>query len=172
MVRVEIAGLSLDPRNNQPVLILRPLEGGDYDDRLLPIWIGHAEAAAIVMAIEGEEPPRPMTHDLMRSVIESLDAIVERVEITRVEEGTFYAALILHAEERLRAVDARPSDSIALAVRVGCPIFVAEPVLAEASVPVSMVETQEAEPEEEVQEEQIEEFREFLENVNPADFQE
>ena len=134
MVQVRIASLALDPRSNQPVIILKPLDEEPGDGRLLPIWIGHPEATAILLALEGVEPPRPMTHDLMKSMLEALDSYVERVEITRVEEGTFYAALILRGEERTRVVDARPSDSIALAVRMGAPIFVAEEVLEAAAV--------------------------------------
>lgn len=172
MIQVRIAGLSLDPRGNQPVLILQPIEGL-YQDRLLPIWIGHAEASAIVLALEDGEPPRPMTHDLLRSVIDTLDAFVDRVEVTRVDEGTFYAAVVLRAEDRAVAIDARPSDSIALAVRTNSPIYVAESVLAEASVPESVVQTEDEDEEAgPPPEEQIEQFREFLEQVNPEDFQE
>jgi bifunctional DNase/RNase len=166
VIQVRIAGLSLDPRNNQPVLVLRALEP-PYDDRLLPIWIGHAEATAIVMALEGHETPRPMTHDLFKDALDTVGILLERVEITRVDEGTFYAALVLRGEDHTWAIDSRPSDSIALAVRTGSPLFVAEQVLAEASVPISVLEDEEL-----AEEEEIEEFREFLERVDPADFQE
>lgn len=164
MVLVRIASLALDPRSNQPVIVLKPLDEEPGHGRLLPIWIGHPEATAILLAIEGVEPPRPMTHDLLRGVIESLDTYLERVEITRVDEGTFYAALVLRGEERTRVVDARPSDSIALAVRTGAPIYVAEEVMNAAAVadePVSDTD----------EEEEVEAFRNFLEHVNPEDFQ-
>lgn len=161
MVQVRIASLALDPRSNQPVVVLKPLEDELGSERLLPIWIGHPEATAILLAVEGVETPRPMTHDLLQGIIESLDTYVERVEITRVDGGTFYAALVLRGEERTRVVDARPSDSIALAVRVGAPIFVAEEVLNAAAIVAEPVD----------EDAEIEEFREFLEHVDPEDFQ-
>lgn len=164
MVLVRIASLALDPRTNQPVVVLKPLDEEPGHGRLLPIWIGHPEATAILLAIEGVETPRPMTHDLLRGVVESLDAYLERVEITRVDEGTFFAALVLRGEERTRVVDARPSDSIALAVRTGAPIFVAEEVMNAAAVadePVSEMD----------EDEEVEAFRNFLEHVDPEDFQ-
>lgn len=161
MVHVRIASLALDPRSNQPVLLLRAVDDEDGAGRLLPIWIGHPEATAILLAIEGVEMPRPMTHDLLGNVISALDAVVERVEITRVEEGTFYAAIIIRGEEKTLAIDARPSDSIALAMRAGAPVFVAEEVLNTAGI---MDETFD-------EEEEVEEFRQFLEGVDPEDFQ-
>jgi bifunctional DNase/RNase len=161
VVEVRVASLALDPRSNQPVIVLKPLEDEPGSSRLLPIWIGHPEATAILLAIEGVETPRPMTHDLLRSVVEALDAFVERVEITRVEDGTFYAELVLRGEERVRVIDARPSDSIALAMRVGAPIFVAEEVLDTAAIEDQPIDEDAA----------IEEFRLFLESVDPEDFQ-
>jgi bifunctional DNase/RNase len=165
MIHVHIASLSLDPRSNQPVIILRPTDP-ELADRLLPIWIGHPEATSILLALEGAEPPRPLTHDLLGSVIGTLGAIVERVEVTRLETGTFFAALVLRGDEHTWAVDARPSDSIALAVRTGAPIFVDESVLEEASVPAAVL-VDDADEEAEV-----EAFRQFLENVDPEDFTE
>ncbi len=162
VVQVRIASLAIDPRTSQPVIILKPVEDQPNADRLLPIWIGHPEATAILLAIEGIETPRPMTHDLLVNSLQSLDAYLERVEITRVEEGTFFAALTLRGEERTRIVDARPSDSIALAVRTGAPIYVAEDVL-ESSAMTDVVVDEDAE---------VEEFRRFLETVDPEDFQE
>lgn len=164
MVPVRIASLAVDPRSSQPVIVLRPLEDPDGEGRLLPIWIGQPEATAILLALEGAQLPRPLTHDLMKGVIESLDAYVDRVEITRVDGGTFYAAVVLRAEERTVVVDARPSDSIALAIRMGAPIFVAETVLAEAAIAEESVAAVDEEA-------ALEEFREFIENVNPEDFQ-
>ncbi|MBE0475934.1 MAG: bifunctional nuclease family protein [Coriobacteriia bacterium] len=166
MIRARIASLSVDSISNQPVVILKPLEeeGGVADDRLVPIWIGQAEATAILLALQGAEPPRPMTHDLLRNVIEDLGFVVLRVEITRLEEGTFYAALVLRGEEREVVMDARPSDCIALAVRVNCPLFIAEQVLEEAGVIPEFAE------EETSEEEELERFRDFLENVDPSDF--
>jgi len=164
MIPVRIASLSVDAVSNQPVIILRPADDEPGEGRLVPIWIGHAEASAILLALQGMEPPRPMTHDLLKGVLDSVETSLTRVEITRIEEGTFYAALILRGEERTIAVDARPSDSIALAVRTHSPIFMAEEVLESAGIP---------EPEESDlnEEEELEQFREFLEGVDPSDFQ-
>lgn len=164
MIHVRIASLALDPRSNQPVVVLKPLNEEPGVGHLLPIWIGHPEATAILLALEGVEPPRPMTHDLMRNIVETLDNFVERVEITRVDSGTFYAAIVLRGEDSTRIVDARPSDSIALAIRTSAPIFVAEDVLESAAVP--------DEPGALVDEEaELAAFREFLEGVDPEDFQ-
>jgi bifunctional DNase/RNase len=155
MVPVRIHSLGMDEKNHQPVVILREEEG----HRIVPIWIGQPEATAILLAGQGVQPPRPLTHDLMLGVITALGCVVERVEITRLEEGTFFAALILRGEERTVAVDARPSDSLALAVRSGCPVFVDEEVMRVAGVI----------PEEEAEQE-VEAFRDFLDNVDPEDF--
>lgn len=163
MEQVRIASLALDPRTNQPVVLLKPLEEEPGEGRLLPIWIGHPEATAILLALEGVETPRPMTHDLMLSLLGSLETLVERVEITRVDEGTFYAAIILRGEERSRAVDARPSDSIALAIRAGAPIYVSDEVLDSAGVPDESISEVDEEAE-------LEAFRDFLDHVDPADF--
>jgi bifunctional DNase/RNase len=164
VIEVRIASLAVDPRSNQPVLILRPMDEAAPDQRVLPIWIGQPEATAILLALEGVELPRPLTHDLLKSVIETMGAHVERVEITRVQDGTFYAALVLRAEERRLAVDARPSDSIALAVRTGAPVFVAEDVMESAAV----TDESGGEVDEEAE---LQAFREFLESVDPEDFQ-
>ena len=164
MIEVRIASLALDPRSNQPVIVLKPLIEEPGVGRLLPIWIGHPEATAILLALEGAEPSRPLTHDLMRNMLQSLDAYVERVEITRVEDGTFFAALVIRGEERSIAIDARPSDSIALAVRMGAPLFVAEEVLEEAAVDDEPGAMDNAEAE-------LAEFRDFLDSVEPEDFE-
>jgi bifunctional DNase/RNase len=161
VVHVRIASLSVDAVSNQPVIILKPTDDESISGKLLPIWIGHPEATAILLALQGMEPPRPMTHDLLKNIVETLDMQVERVEITRVEDGTFYAAVILRGEERTFAIDARPSDSIALAVRTYSPIFVEETVLEEAAVDETMVTDEEDE---------VERFREFLDHVDPNDF--
>jgi uncharacterized protein len=164
VIEVRIASLAVDPRSNQPVIILRPLDDAAGNGRILPIWIGQPEATAILLALEDVDLPRPLTHDLLKNVLDALGAYVERVEITRVEDGTFYAALIVRAEERRMAVDARPSDSIALAVRTGAPLYVAENVMETAAVADEMG----AEIDEEAE---LKEFREFLEHVDPEDFQ-
>ncbi len=155
MIAVHIHSLGLDEQNNQPVLILREDDGL----RVVPIWIGHPEAMAIMLAVQGIEPPRPLTHDLMISIIGAAGYDVERVEITRVENGTFFATLVLKSSERTLSIDARPSDSLALSVRAGCPVFVDEEVMRSSGV------IPEAEAEEEVAA-----FRDFLDHVDPEDF--
>ncbi|NTU70487.1 MAG: bifunctional nuclease family protein [Coriobacteriia bacterium] len=164
MIQVRIASLALDARSNQPVVILKRVDEGPGEGLVLPIWIGHPEATAILLALEGAEPPRPMTHDLMRNMLESLDTYVERIEITRVEESTFFASIMLRGEERTRVVDARPSDSIALAIRMQAPIYVADEVFAKAGVP------DESHPDID-EEAELAAFREFLDSVDPEDFQ-
>ncbi len=161
MVQVGIASIAVDPRTEQPVIILKPLQDESEHERLLPIWIGHPEATAILLALEGVETPRPMTHDLMNGVLAATGHYVERVEITRVEEGTYYAALFLRGEDSLHAIDSRPSDAIALAVRTGAPIFVAEDVLDSSGIVDESID----------EDAEVEEFRRFLENVDPEDFQ-
>lgn len=155
MIPVHIHSLGLDEQNNQPVLILREDDG----HRVVPIWIGHPEAMAIMLAVQGIEPPRPLTHDLMMRIVAGVGFEIERVEITRVEEGTFFAALILRSEDRTIAIDARPSDSLALAVRAGCPVLVAEEVMLNSGII----------PEDEAEEE-VAAFRDFLDHVDPEDF--
>lgn len=161
MIQVRIAGLSLDPASDQPVLLLvRADDPSTNPRRALPIWIGHAEASAILLALQGIEAPRPMTHDLLHNAIAMLGQTVVRVEITHLDSGTFYASVILRGAESEHTLDARPSDSVALAVRAGCPIFVAEDVFTEAAVEVTEVD----------EEEEVEKFRDFLDHVDPSDF--
>jgi len=163
MVLVRIASLSVDSSTNQPVIILRPDEE-ELPGRVVPIWIGQHEATAILLALQGIEPPRPMTHDLIANMLEAMDVIIERVEITRLENGVFFAALVLRGEGSTIVIDARPSDSIALAVRARAQIFIAKAVLNEAAIPEPTVPKTE-------QEDEVERFREFLDHVDPADFQ-
>lgn len=140
--------------SNAPIVLVRPTAGGP----LLPIWIGPNEAAAIAMAQQGVAAPRPLTHDLFVSTVEHLGAPLRSVRIVRLDEGVFFAELDFGGD----AVDARPSDAIALALRAGAPILVAQTVLDEAGV----------QPEPDDQTEEMEQFREFLDTVTPEDFQE
>jgi bifunctional DNase/RNase len=158
---VELQAVRLELPANQPVVLLRELEGRH---RVLPIYIGNPEAAAIAYKLEGVVPPRPLTHDLFVDSLAALGATLERIVVTEMREHTYYAELHLDLAGTKHRVSARPSDSICLAVRVGCPMFVEEAVLDEAG--------QEPEPEEEPEEadEILEEFRDFIENVNPEDF--
>lgn len=163
MLQVRIAGLTLDANTEQPVLLLAPVtDGAEAQDmrRALPIWIGSAEATAILLAIQGMEAPRPMTHDLLRSVIEAAGYTLARIEITRLDGGTFYADLVLFGDEGEVVVDARPSDSVAIALRFGAPMYVSKIVFEEAAVEVTEVD----------EEDEVEKFRSFLEDLDPNDF--
>lgn len=151
----------------QPVVLLTPLDASDGPRTIVPIWVGTQEAASISIAVSGEEPPRPLSHDLMRRLLDTVGATVDRVDVTRIEEGTFYAALSVTTRDGHVTLDCRPSDAIALAARVGAPLFVAESVLADAGVPEDEVEVDD----EEAEEERVAEFRRFLDEVDPDDFQ-
>jgi uncharacterized protein len=155
VIQVHLHGLGFDDQNKQPVVILKEDEGL----RVVPIWIGHPEAMAIMLAVQGAEPPRPLTHDLLMGVIGATGFEVDRVEITRVEESTFYASLVLRDSGRTIALDARPSDCLALAVRSGCPVFVDEGVMSTSGIV----------PDEDAEQE-VAKFRDFLDHVDPEDF--
>jgi hypothetical protein len=127
-IRMEIKGLMLDPTSNVPIVILRDVES----ELFLPIWIGGFEAHAIALRIEGVEVPRPLTHDLLRSVVEGLGAVVEKIVISDLKENTFFALIHLVHESGTLAIDSRPSDAIALALRTDAPIFVLRAVLEKA----------------------------------------
>jgi bifunctional DNase/RNase len=127
-LRVEIKGLMLDPSSNVPIVILRDVE----NQLFLPIWIGISEAQAIASRIEGIEPPRPMTHDLLRSIVGQLGGTLAKVVISDLKENTFFATLHVLQGDRELSVDARPSDAIALALRADAPIFVLQSVLDQA----------------------------------------
>ena len=159
---MELLGVRLELPANAPVVLLREQVG---DQRVLPIYIGPEEAKAIALALEGVVPPRPLTHDLLRDVLGALDVSVVRISVTSLEDRTFFAELELRVDGRTIRVSARPSDAIALAVRVDAPIYASEDVLDEAAAP------QEEEGEDgQEQEEIVEEFREFIDQVNPEDF--
>src|SRR5216110_2906246 len=123
-VEMKIRGLMLDPVTNTPIVILR-----DSGDAVLPIWVGVFEANAIALEIEKVSTPRPMTHDLIKNVLAGLDAHVHKIVVTELKEDTFYAVIWMEREGRIISVDSRPSDALALALRVDCPIYVDEQVL-------------------------------------------
>jgi bifunctional DNase/RNase len=127
-IEMTIKGLMIDPITNMPIIILRDGDG----QRILPIWVGVFEANAIALQIENVQTPRPMTHDLLRNVIQDLSARVERIVVTDLKENTFYAVIHLRSDGAAVVVDARPSDAIALALRASAPIFVEESVIASA----------------------------------------
>ena len=159
MIRMEVVGVQQVLPSNTPVVLLREEEG----ERLLPIFIGLPEATAIGLALSGQEPPRPMTHDLMTAVLEAFSVVPERVVVSELRDRTFFAEIYLRGVTGVEMVSARPSDAIALAVRTGAQIFVAEQVLDEAGY----VAPSDDEP---AAESQVEEFRAFLDTVNPDDF--
>jgi bifunctional DNase/RNase len=166
MVPVRVLGLAVDG-SMQPVVLLTPLDAGDGPRTLVPIWVGTQEAASISVAVSGEEPPRPLSHDLMKRLLDTVGASVDRVDVTRIEDGTFYAELVVTTGSGRVVLDCRPSDAIALATRAGAPLFVAESVLADAGV----LEEDDGEVDPEEAEEKVEEFRRFLDEVDPEDFQ-
>jgi uncharacterized protein len=155
-IPVEIVGVRVELPSNQPIVLLREEEGTRY----LPIWIGANEATAIATAMEGVQPPRPLTHDLMRTVLDAVGALAVRVVITEMRDSVFFADLTLDASGQEVKVSSRPSDAIALAVRTGTPVLVAAAVLDEAGVHF----------EDEDEEEEVARFREFLEEVTVEDF--
>jgi len=125
---MNIKGLMVDPITNMPIIVLRELEG----QRVLPIWVGVFEANAIALQIESVQTPRPMTHDLLKSVIDELGGRVERIVVCELKENTFYATLEVRSAKGLLRLDARPSDAIALALRSGARIFVEDAVIQNA----------------------------------------
>ena len=159
MVEMDLVGVQVELPTNQPIVLLKESEG----DRFLPIWIGNAEASAIALAMRGVPAPRPMTHDLMRDLLQALRVGVQRIEVTELRDQTYYAVIHLQSDGSSYQVSSRPSDAIALAVRMKVPIFAAEEVLDDAGV---RLEDQEA-PEDD---EELEKFREFLDQVSPEDF--
>ncbi|HLV90579.1 MAG: bifunctional nuclease family protein [Acidimicrobiales bacterium] len=157
MVPLRVVDVRLELPSNQPIVLLKELDG----DRYLPIWIGAPEATSIATALEKVTTPRPLTHDLLRSVIDVLGAVASRVVITEMRDSIFFADITFDAQGKEVAVSSRPSDAIALAVRTGTPIFASPAVLDEAAVII----------EEEVdQEEELARFREFLSDVTVEDF--
>ena len=153
-----IYGVSFDLVGKQPIVLLKTAEGNKF----LPIWIGHPEAAAILMKLQGASTPRPMTHDLLSDVLGELEVECTRVAVTELRENTFYASITLSVNGREVEIDSRPSDALALAVRSGAPIFAAEDVITESAI--------EFEHEVEDQEEVVEKFKDFLDEVSPEDF--
>jgi bifunctional DNase/RNase len=161
-------GVSFEPIGKQPIVLLKTTD----DDKFLPIWIGHPEAASILMKLQGATPPRPMTHDLLTDVIAELQAEVLRVEVTELRENTFYARITIAVDGREIEIDSRPSDAIALAVRCDARIFASDDVIAESGIEFQ------AEDDEQpglvmasnLADLDPAEFRKFLETVTPEEF--
>ena len=154
---MELVGIELERPPNIPCLLLREADG---ERRILPIFIGSPEATAIAFALEEVETPRPMTHDLIKDLLDELGARIERVVVTELRDSTFYADIIVTVAGAVHSVSARPSDAVALAVRYGAPVFAEEGVLDEAGRTAG----------EGVPDEIVEQFKEFIDQVNPDDF--
>ena len=155
---MHIYGVSFDIVGKQPIVLLKTAEGNKF----LPIWIGHPEAAAILMKLQGASTPRPMTHDLVTSMLGELDAQVVRITVTELRENTFHASITIQQNGTEIEVDSRPSDAIALAVRAEAPIYADDRVIEESAI--------EFEGEEVNEEEIVDEFRRFLDHVTPDEF--
>lgn len=160
MRELDVVGVRVEMPSNAPMVLLRESGGSRY----LPIWIGAGEASAIANAQEGIVPPRPLTHDLIVDVLAGLGHRLSEIHITELDGGTFYAVLSIDGEE----ISARPSDAIAVALRVGCTVLCSEDVLDEAGV--MMPEEQGSDEDSADSDTEVEKFREFLEQVDPDDF--
>ena len=158
LIEMQVMGIAIDTRTGSPIVVLQ-----DKDNRrALPIWIGSAEASAIIRVIENISVQRPMTHDLIVNIIEDLGYSVDRVEITDVEKETFFSSIILQNKKGEEVIiDSRPSDAIAVAIRVEAPIFVSPSVLADGSISCNSQKD----------EMEAQEFRDFIQNIKPSDFE-
>jgi len=156
-VPMELVGIRVELPTNTPIMLLRERGG----DRYLPIWIGTPEATAIALAHDGIRTKRPLTHDLVASLIEHLGATVDGVVVTELRGGTFYADLTITVGDDTHHISSRPSDAVAIAVRADAPLFAAKDLLDEAGVHIQDHD----------EEDEIEKFREFLERVDPTDFE-
>ncbi len=158
MIQMQLGGLGFDPKNMSPIVLLRDPEERNF----LPIWIGMFEAAAIAMELQDFKAPRPMTHDLLTKIVNELKGKVTKIIINEIVDNTFYALIELVAKEGAAPIkiDARPSDAIAIAVRTHVPIFVSEGVMATAKMVNAEKDEKEARS-----------FKDFIDNINPDDFQ-
>ena len=155
MIEMKVAAIALDAISRSPIVLLKDAT----ERRALPIYIGQDQARSIIGVLEKQESPRPLTHDLIVNIFEAWDMTLDKVIINSIEEHTFYAVLCIKCGEKEKNIDSRPSDAIAIALRVGCPIWVMEEVLVDASIPVD----QEADKEE------MEAFRDFVADLSPED---
>jgi len=155
MIELELVGVRVELPHNQPIVLLKERAG----DRFLPIWIGAVEATSIAFALQGVVTARPMTHDLLRNLLSDLTVQVQRVVVTGLVDGTFYAEIQMTQDGESIVTSSRPSDAIALAVRATVPIFVEDSVMDEAGIQI-----------EDEEEAEVEQFKEFLDQVSPEDF--
>jgi len=149
---VDVVGVRVEMPSNQPIVLLKEMGG----DRYLPIWVGAVEATAIAFAQQGVQPPRPLTHDLIKEMLEVMGRSVESIHLTELRDGVFYSVINL---DQGASISARPSDAIAIALRTGSPILASEELLSEAGIEIP-----------DQSEEEVEKFREFLDQINPEDF--
>lgn len=160
MILVEVVGVRVEMPSNQPIILLKEAAG----TRFLPIWVGAVEATAIAFAQQGVIPPRPLTHDLMKELVLTLDATLTAVHLTELRDGVFYANLLLrNASNQELVLSARPSDAIALALRTQSDILASEELFNEAGIEMPVEDASQAN-------EEVERFREFLDQINPEDF--
>lgn len=159
-VPVDLVGVRIQLPQNQPIVLLRERDGSRY----LPIWIGAVEATSIAYALEGVEAQRPMTHDLLKMVTEALGTRIERVVVTELRDSVFYADLDLANDTDQVTLSVRPSDALAIAARTGSPIYATLEVLDDAGIELE-------EGEEGADEDEIDRFREFLDDIDPGDFE-
>jgi bifunctional DNase/RNase len=152
---MKVDKLGIDLLTHDPVVILKDLEGKRY----LPILIGPFEATAIMLALEGQTVPRPLSHDLMRMLLETLQARLEHIVIHDIKDSTFFAKLVVRTNGEVQEVDARPSDGIALALRMQAPIYVSDKIVLEETVPDKKAE-----------QEDMQRFKRFIEELKPGDF--
>jgi len=155
MIQMAVGGLGFDPRNLSPLVLLRDQEELNF----LPIWIGIFEAASIAMVLQGVTPPRPMTHDLLKTVIDKNGGKVTRIVINDIKDGTFFAVIEITKKDKKLTIDARPSDAIALSLRTETPIFVAENVMMQAKLVNAEKDAEETKK-----------FKDFISNLTPEDF--
>ena len=153
---MKVDKLGIDLLTHDPVVILKDIDGSHY----LPILIGPFEATAIALALEGAPVPRPLSHDLMRSILETLEASLEQVIIHDIKDSTFFAKLIVRQDGELQEIDARPSDGIALALRMQAPIYVSDKIVLEEATP-------DKKP---IDESELSRFKKFLDDLKPSDF--
>jgi bifunctional DNase/RNase len=161
MQEMHIYGVSFDLVGKQPIVLLKTAEGNKF----LPIWIGHPEAAAILMKLQSAATPRPMTHDLVTDMLDQLGAQVIRITVTELRENTFYAQITVQQDGSEVEIDSRPSDAIALAIRADAPIFAADEVIEE-----SAIEFEGDEISQEDLEKEVSKFKQFLDHVSPDEF--
>lgn len=158
LIPMEVIGVRVEMPSNQPIVLLKEIDGS----RFLPIWVGAVEATAIAFAQQGVEPPRPLTHDLMKNLVDLLDATLTAVHMTEIKDGIFYATMLLRDSKGGQlTISARPSDAIALAVRSHSNILATQELLDEIGIEI---------PQGDGENQEVEKFREFLDQINPEDF--